>query len=73
MNKTIYTKAYRKLLEKLRKAREEARMNQKEVAAKLKCSQSYVSKSENGHLRLDVIQLKEFAELYKKKITHFIE
>jgi transcriptional regulator with XRE-family HTH domain len=73
MEKTIYSKAYKKLLEKLRIAREETGMNQGDVAAKLKCSQSYVSKTENGHLRLDVIQLKEFADLYKKKITHFIE
>jgi len=73
MEKTIYTRAYQRLLEKLRKAREDTGMNQKDVATKLKCSQSYVSKSENGHLRLDIIQLKEFADLYKKKITHFIE
>ena len=73
MNKTIYSKAYKKLLARLQKARKEAGYKQREVAEKLKCSQSYVSKSENGQLRLDVVQLNEFAKLYRKDITYFIK
>jgi transcriptional regulator with XRE-family HTH domain len=73
MNKSIYSKAYKKLLEKLQKARIESGYKQREVAEKLKCSQSYVSKTENGQLRLDVIQLNEFAKLYRKDITHFLK
>lgn len=73
MDKSIYTKGYKRMLEKLRIARKEAGFKQKEVALKLKCSQSYISKSENGHLRLDVVQLKEFADLYRKKIAFFLK
>ncbi len=73
MNKSIYSRAYKKLLEKLQKARIDAGYKQREVAEKLKCSQSYVSKTENGQLRLDVIQLNEFAKLYHKDIIHFIK
>ncbi len=73
MEKTLYTKAYKRLIEKLRTARIEAGLTQEDVSAKLKVTQSYVSKAENGHSRIDIIQLKEFADLYKKKITHFLD
>lgn len=73
MNKTIYTKAYKLVVKKLVIARKSAGLKQSEVANKLKCTQSYVSKSETGQLRLDIIQLKEFAEIYKKDIKYFIE
>lgn len=61
------------MLEKLKTARKEANLKQKEVAQRLKCTQSYVSKTENGHLRVDVVQLKEFADLYKKNIMYFLD
>ncbi|NOS83741.1 MAG: hypothetical protein HOP31_01265 [Ignavibacteria bacterium] len=28
---------------------------------------------QNGHLRLDVVQLKKFANLYRKYIMHFFD
>lgn len=73
MDKTIYKKAYKKMLGRLRAAREELGLRQGDVAAKLKCTQSYVSKIERGQIRLDIIQLKDFAKLYKKTILHFID
>ena len=58
---------------KLRKARLEAGLRQIDVAKKLKRTQSYVSRVEVGEQRLDILELKKFAELYKKDINYFIK
>lgn len=73
MSKTIYTKEYKKVLIKLKKARLDAGLKQKEVAKKLNKPQSYISKSESGERRLDITELKRFADLYKKSINYFIK
>lgn len=73
MNKSIYSNNYKFLIRQLRKARIEADLNQKEVASKLNRTQSYISKIESGQLRVDVIQLKELAELYKKSLDYFLK
>ncbi len=70
---TIRTKEYANFVEKLRKARLEAGLRQIDVAKKLKKTQSYVSRVEVGEQRLDVIELKKFAKLYKKDINYFIK
>ncbi len=72
MKKTIYSKEYKYLVGKLKKARKEAGLGQDKVAKLLKRSQSYVSKIESGQLRIDVLQLKEFARIYKKRLDFFI-
>ncbi|MFA5276649.1 MAG: helix-turn-helix transcriptional regulator [Candidatus Omnitrophota bacterium] len=73
MEKTIYTQSYTRLIDQLKKARVQAKLKQKDVAEKLKRTQSYVSKIESGQLRLDVIQLKEIARVYKKHLDFFIK
>jgi transcriptional regulator with XRE-family HTH domain len=73
MNKSIYNKAYKFLLERLKAARVEAGMQQADADKKLKYAGSYISKAESGQLKLDVIQLKELADLYNKDIGYFIE
>jgi len=55
--KSIYSNKYRLLIQKLRKARLEASLTQKEVAKTLGRTQSYISKIEAGQLRVDIIQL----------------
>lgn len=72
MKKSIYSKAYKELVGKLRKAREAADLNQGQAGKKFGKSQSYMSKMEAGQIRIDVIQLKELAAIYKKKIQDFI-
>jgi len=72
MKKSIYSKEYEYFTGQLKKARLEAGYTQIEVSKKLKKSQSNVSKEESGQVRLDVIQLKEYARLYKKDIGFFI-
>ncbi|MHB8276464.1 MAG: helix-turn-helix domain-containing protein [Candidatus Humimicrobiaceae bacterium] len=73
MKKSIYSNDYNYLTKQLRNARIEAGLNQKEVANKLNRTQSYISKIESGQLRIDVIQLKELAELYKKDLDYFLK
>jgi len=71
MPKSIYSKDYRNIIEKLKKARLDASLKQSEVAQKLKKPQSYISKIERGERRIDIAELKELAKIYKKDITYF--
>lgn len=69
---TIRTKEYGDFVGKLRKARLEAGLRQIDVAKKLRRTQSYVSRVEVGEQRLDIMELKRFADLYKKDIKYFL-
>jgi len=73
MSKSIYSKEYKNATERLRKARIEAGLKQTDVALKIKRPQSYISKIERGERRIDIAELKELAEIYKKKIEFFIK
>jgi transcriptional regulator with XRE-family HTH domain len=64
--------AYRLFLKRLREARLAAGLTQMEVAAKLRRPQSYVSKCESGERRVDVVELVEFARLYRSDIRRFL-
>lgn len=72
MPKSIYSKEYRKVVDRLKKARQEAGLIQTEVAKKLGKPQSFVSKVERGERRLDVAELKQFADIYKKPLDFFV-
>ena len=72
MSKAIYSKDHKYIVEQLKKARQEAGLDQAEVAKLLGRTQSHVSKVEAGQRRIDVVQLKEFAKIYKKDIKHFL-
>ncbi|MFA5389300.1 MAG: helix-turn-helix transcriptional regulator [Candidatus Omnitrophota bacterium] len=73
MVKTIYTKTHKSLVKRLVRARKAAKLKQEEVAEKLGKTQSYVSKIESGQCRLDIVQIKELAAVYKKDPKDFIE
>jgi transcriptional regulator with XRE-family HTH domain len=51
----------------------EAGLTQVQVAAKLGQPQPYVSKCESGERRIDVTELKEFADLYGKAMDWFVD
>jgi len=72
MPKSIYSKEYRKMVEQLKKARQEAGLKQADVAKKLNKPQSFVSKVERGERRLDIAELKQFADIYKKPLDFLI-
>ena len=72
MPNTIHTNEYKKIIDHLKQARVGAGLTQKDVANKLKKSQSYISKVEAGEQRVDILEMKKFAELYKKPINYFL-
>ena len=59
-------------LRRLRQARTEAGLTQVEVAKRLGRSQSFVTKAETGERRLDVVELRAFARVYKKRASYFL-
>lgn len=73
MSKSIFSKDHKYLIDQLKKAREETELEQEQVADLLKKTQSYVSKIESGQRRIDIVQLKEFAKIYKKELDFFIK
>ena len=73
MPRAIYSNDHKVIVERLKKARLEAGLGQVEVVKKLGKTQSYLSKIESGQRRFDVLQLKEFAKLYKKPLDYFVK
>jgi transcriptional regulator with XRE-family HTH domain len=71
--KPIHTPEYRRMLARLRDAREEAGLTQAEVAARIERPQSFVSKCESGERRIDPTELSMFAKLYRKRASSFLE
>ena len=57
MSKSVYTKDYKEIINRLKQARIDAGLSQQVVAGKLGKPQSYVSKIESGERRLDVADL----------------
>lgn len=72
MKKSIHTNERAVFVKRLRLARTEAGLTQAEVAQKLGCTQSWISKVENGELRVEAIWLNRLAKLYKKEMSYFL-
>lgn len=73
MDKTIKTKEYARFIERLRKARLEVGLKQIDVAKKVKRPQSYISRVESGEYRLDILEVKRLAKIYKRSVEYFIK
>jgi transcriptional regulator with XRE-family HTH domain len=67
-----YRQKYRQFLRRLKQARQDASLTQVQVARKLSRPQSFVSKCESGERRVDVVELAEFARLYRKPLSFFV-
>ncbi len=63
----------REFLRRLRQARRDAGLTQEEVARRLGRSQSFVTKAETGERRLDVVELRAFAKIYRKPASYFLD
>ena len=72
MGSSVHSARYQKFLKRLRAARKEAGLTQEDVAEQLNVYQSYVSKSESGERRVDIVELSDFARLYQKELDYFI-
>ena len=70
---TIYSKDHQYAVDAIKKARLEAGFDQVRVAKLLGRTQSYVSKVESGQRRIDIVQLKTFAKIYKKPVSYFFK
>ncbi len=70
--RSVHTPTYREFLRRLVKARQDLGLTQAEVAEALRMPQSRVSRMESGERRIDVIELRDLAALYRKRLTHFV-
>lgn len=73
MSKVTYQKEYREIIEKLIKARLDMGLKQCDVARMLHKPQSFISKIERCERRIDVLELKQIANVYKKSVSEIIE
>ena len=73
MSKSSHTKEYASIIARLKSARIERGLSQQVVAKKMRKPQSYISKIESGERRLDVAEMKRFAEIYKQNISYFFD
>lgn len=70
--RSLHSARYRAFLRLLKQARLDAGLTQVEVSQALGRPQSFVSKCESGERRVDVVELGEFAKLYRKPVTFFL-
>jgi transcriptional regulator with XRE-family HTH domain len=70
--RSLHSARYRQFLKRLQQARRQAGLTQVEVARALRKHQSFVSKCESGERRVDVVELEDFAKLYRKPIAFFL-
>ena len=73
MSKSVYSKDYKVIIERLKTARVNAGLSQQAVADKLGKPQSYISKIESGERRLDVAEMKKLAVIYKKSVDYLLK
>lgn len=69
---TLHAREYDALVERLRKAREDAGLTQEAVAEVFGRPQSFLSKIESGERRIDPVELCHLADLYKKPVDWFL-
>jgi transcriptional regulator with XRE-family HTH domain len=63
MRKSVHTRAYTVLRERLVAARHAAGLTQEQLAKKLGRPQSFVAKCENGERRIDLVEFLEISRI----------
>lgn len=71
MPKAFHSAAYRRFQLKLRAARADVDLTQRQVAKRLGKPPSFVAKIEAGERRVDFIELQVLAKLYRQPISFF--
>ena len=66
-----YQKAYKRFRNRLVQARKEAGLTQVEVAKRLGRPNSFISKCELGERRVDLVELRQLAKIYRKDMAFF--
>ncbi len=66
-----YIREYGLFRARLKEARESAGLTQAEVARLMSQPQSFISKAESGERRVDFIELRHLAKIYKKPLSFF--
>ncbi len=69
----IYEPEYRILVDCLKEYRLQSKMTQRELAAHLGCSQTYISKYEQCQKRLDVIEVRKICASLGVSLTDLIK
>jgi DNA-binding XRE family transcriptional regulator len=69
---SVHSPAYRYFVERLREARKRAGLTQVDAAKALGRRQTYISKCESGERRVDIVELGEFASLYRRPLSFFL-
>jgi transcriptional regulator with XRE-family HTH domain len=72
MKKSLFSEDYMRFLKLLREVRECAGLTQEQIAARLKTTQSVVSKCERGERRLDVVELRAWCQALDISLPVFI-
>lgn len=67
-----HTQRYQRFLRALKQARIDAGLTQVEVAKKLNNHNSYISKSETGERRVDVVELVDFCKIYGISVSELL-
>ena len=71
--KSLFSPRYDEFLKLLKEARIAAGLSQRGAAKKLNRTQSFISKSESGERRVDVIELVDFLRAYDVRPERFIK
>lgn len=71
MGESIHSKEYKEIIQKLIATRLNSGLTQVQAGVKLKKPQSYISKIERRERRIDVVELKQLLEIYKKTLKDF--
>lgn len=73
MRKSQHTSEYRKLMAVMRQAREKAGVTQGQVAKRLGTYASFISKSEAGERRLDILEFLSLCRLYQVEFNDVLK
>ncbi len=71
--KSIHKAEYKELRRLLREMRDQAKLNQTDLAALLGRRQSYISAVERGTRRLDLLQLREYCLACRQDPVGFVQ